>query len=244
MKPSPLQTLFLAALVFPSAACVGGGKAAPPAELTDEPSVRPGVNDRFVGPDGITVEEAIATFEVESREIAAQRDAIVAALGLEPGQTVADIGAGTGLFLAPFSSAVGPRGKVYAVEIAPKFVQHIAERAREEGLANVESVLCSERSVELPARSVDLAFVCDTYHHFEYPRSTLASLMRALRPGAELVVIDFERIPGVSREWVLGHVRADKQTFRAEIEGAGFAFVEELELSGLQENYVLRFRRP
>ena len=57
-------------------------------------------------------------------------------------------------------------------------------------------VLGGERSVELPEASVDLAFVCDTYHHFEYPRSTLASLHTAIRPGGALVVVDFEREPG------------------------------------------------
>ncbi len=235
-----LPVLSLLLLAASLAACGSTPSAAPQAE----PSVRPGLNERFLADDGMSAEQAVATFEVESREIAAQRDAIVAALGLRPGMAVADVGAGSGLFLEPFSRAVGPRGKVYAVDIAPRFVEFMAERARREGLTNVEAVLCGERSVDLAPRSVDLAFVCDTYHHFEYPRSTLASLMRALRPGAELVVIDFERIPGVSSEWVLGHVRADKQTFRAEIEAAGFAFVRELDLPGLVENYALLFRRP
>lgn len=224
---------------------LGCTAAAPPAPAPiPEASVRPGLNERFLAADGMSIEQAVATFEVESREIVAERHAILAALGLAPGMAVADVGAGTGLFLAPFSAAVGPHGQVYAVDIAPRFVDHMRERARLEGLENVTAVLCTERSVELPGASLDLAFVCDTYHHFEYPRNTLASLRHAIRPGGQLVIVDFERIPGVSRAWILDHVRADKETFRTEIEAAGFVFVEQVDLPGLVENYMLRFRRP
>jgi predicted methyltransferase len=98
--------------------------------------------------------------------------------------------------------------------------------------------------VELPQASVDLAFVCDVYHHFEYPSSSLASLRRAIRPGGTLVVIDFHRIPGKSSDFILKHVRAGQDVFTAEIEQAGFELVEELAIDGLSENYALRFRRP
>ena len=99
-------------------------------------------------------------------------------------------------------------------------------------------------SIDLPEGSIDAAWICDTYHHFESPQATLASIKRALRPGGRLVLIDFERIPGVTRDWLLEHVRADKATFRSEVEAAGFEFVDEPEVEGLEENYVLRFRRP
>jgi predicted methyltransferase len=110
-------------------------------------------------------------------------------------------------------------------------------------LEQVSTQLCAEDSVELPAESVDLVFVCDTYHHFEYPRSTTTSIHSALRDGGELFVVDFERIPGVTRPWLLEHVRAGKQTVIAEIESFGFEFVEELKVAGLEENYAIRFRK-
>jgi predicted methyltransferase len=72
----------------------------------------------------------------------------------------------------------------------------------------------------------------------------LRSIRFALRPNGRFIVVDFERIPGQSREWVLGHVRADKKTVRKEIEQAGFVFDGEPSISELTENYVLRFRRP
>ena len=155
---------------------------------------------------------------------------------------VADIGAGTGLFTLPFSEAVGPDGKVYAVEIAKNFLRHIRARAQKANAANVETVLCTERSVELPEGSIDLAFICDVYHHFEYPQASLASLHKALKPGGELVLIDFKRIPGESSDFVMGHVRAGQEVFESEIAAAGFEKIGEVG-GVLKENYFVRFRR-
>ena len=208
-----------------------------------EPSVRPGANEVFLSED-LDVDHYVAIFEGESREVFVGRERIVEALDLSPGMTVADIGAGTGIFLPAFDRQVGPEGRVYAVDISPKFLEHLREYAARGDLDRVEVVEALEDSVELPEASVDLAFVCDTYHHFEYPRSTLQSLYSAIRPGGSLVVIDFERIPGKTRDWLLEHVRAGKQVFRGEIESAGFRFEREVLIEGLEENYVLRFRRP
>jgi SAM-dependent methyltransferase len=210
------------------------------AEPASEESVRPGTNAQFLAPD-LDLAHWIKTFEGESREIAVERDAITAAIGLRPGLAVADIGSGTGLFLGPLSAGVGETGKVFAVELAPGFVEHLRKRVADEGLANVEVVPCTDRSVELAPDSIDVAFVCDTYHHFEYPRTVLASLRSALRSGGSLVLVDFERIEGVSRAWVLDHVRAGKEATIAEIRAAGFGPPEEIEVAGLVENYVLRF---
>ncbi|MBW2577129.1 MAG: methyltransferase domain-containing protein [Deltaproteobacteria bacterium] len=209
----------------------------------EEASVRPGVNKRFLAED-LDVGQFVEIFEGESREVFVQRERVVEALALSPGMTIADIGAGTGLFLPDFDREVGSEGQVYAVEISPKFLEHLRERSEREGLSRVELVEGLEDSVELPTASVDLAFVCDTYHHFEYPLSTLASLYAAIRPGGSLVILDFDRIPGESSDWVMEHLRAGKEVFRREIESAGFRFEREVPVEGLQENYVLRFRRP
>ncbi len=213
-----------------------------PANVEQE-SVRPGINAPFLA-ENLDVEEWVDRFEVESREIFTQRREIANALGIRPGFAVADIGSGTGLFLSLLHERVGASGRVYATDISPTFVAHLEKRVQNENLERVEVVLGGERSVELSPASVDLAFVCDVYHHFEYPAASLSSLMEAIRPGGQLVVIDFERIPGESPEWILNHVRAGKTTFRAEIEQAGFSFLEEVAVPGLKENYFLRFERP
>jgi ubiquinone/menaquinone biosynthesis C-methylase UbiE len=127
------------------------------------------------------------------------------------------------------------------VDIVPAFLDRIKERAASEGLANVQTVLCTERSVELPPNSIDLAFICDVYHHFEYPQSSLASLHRALRPGGEVLLVEFKRVPGKSSDWILNHVRAGQEVFTAEITAAGFQQIEEQDM--LKDNYVVRFRK-
>lgn len=157
--------------------------------------------------------------------------------------SVADIGAGTGLFTLPFAEAVGPEGKVYAVDIAKGFLEHIKERAEKAHASNVTTILCTDKSVELPAASVDLAFICDVYHHFEYPRSTLASLFQAVKPGGQVVLVDFKRIPGVSSDFVMGHVRAGQEVFESEMAAAGFKKIGEV-AGLLKENYFVRFTRP
>ena len=111
------------------------------------------------------------------------------------------------------------------------------------GTTNLTPVLCPDDSIGLPPASIDLAYICDTYHHFEQPIATMKSILSALRPGGRLVVLDFERIPGVTRPWLLEHVRAGKETFRAEIETAGFVVDEEVDVAGLSDNYFLRFRK-
>jgi SAM-dependent methyltransferase len=206
--------------------------------FVQEKSVRPGINDPFKDPD---LPKYIGVFEGESREVFAKRKEIVAACQLKPGMVVADIGAGTGLFTRLFAPAVGPTGKVYAVDIARKFIDHIAKTCKEAGIQNVTGVVCTPTSVELPPASCDLAFICDTYHHFEFPGRTLATIHRALRPGGRLVLVDFRRIEGQSSEWVLGHVRAGQEVFTREIVAAGFRVVDEPAF--LKENYCVRFER-
>ena len=202
-------------------------------------SVRPGINDSFRDPN---VEEFIGRFETESREVFARRKEIVAACGIKPGQTVADIGAGTGLFTRLFSDAVGKDGKVLAVDISQKFLDQIEKSCRESGRNNVQTILCRDDSAELPPGSADAAFICDAYHHFEFPYKTLASIHRALKPGGRLILVEFHRIPGKTREFLLNHVRAGQEAFEAEIARAGFRKLREIP-GVLEENYFDVFEK-
>ena len=204
-----------------------------------EQSVKPGINKSFDKPD---VPQFVERFEREGRDVYDRRNEIVAALGLRPGMAVADIGAGTGLFTRMFSPIVGQSGKVYAVDIADEFVAHIVRLAKDQKQKNIIGVVCNQDSVELPAESVDLVFICDTYHHFEFPHKTMRTIYEALRPGGQVVLIDFHRIEGVSREWVLGHVRAGQDVFTKEIVDTGFTQVEE-RTKLLRESYFVRFKK-
>ncbi len=204
-----------------------------------------GINDSFLNPD-MDVEEFIKRFEVESREVFACRMQILDAVQLKPGMAVADIGAGTGLYIGAFAEKVGSEGKVYAVDISPKFVKHLRDRAKKEELGNVEAVLCTDRDVKLEPNTIDRAFICDVYHHFEYPASSMASIYKAMRKDGKLIVVDFHRQPDVSpqrKEWLSNHIRAPQEVFKQEIIDAGFEFEEEVAIEGFSENYLLRFTK-
>ena len=240
---SLLSFLVACASEPPAAPATPAASAAPAAQAAPAEGAKPEINADFRKPD-LDVASWVERFEGESREIAAHRDQLAAALMLKPGEAVADIGAGTGLFEEPFAKAVGASGSVYAVDISPAFLEHLRKRAADAGWTQVKVVACDDRSTNLAPASVDAAFLCDTYHHFEHPADTLASLLRAMKPGGRLVVVDFEREPGKSRDWVLDHVRCGKQRVREEIEKAGFRFVGETNVAGLTENYVLGFTVP
>jgi len=231
--------LFLVASLAFLSACQTERSPSSRASVGDK-SVKPGINAEYLKPN-LNVSNWVERFEKEGREIYDHRDPLVAAAGIRPNSVVADIGCGTGLFTPLLSAATGSHGKVYAVDIVPDFLQLIATRSAAAGLRNVHTVLCTERSVELPPHSIDKAFICDVYHHFEYPQQSLASLHRALRNHGEVLLIDFKRVPGVSSDWILSHVRAGQEVVTAEFESAGFKKIEELPL--LKDNYVLRFRK-
>ncbi|WP_397569690.1 methyltransferase domain-containing protein [Schlesneria sp. T3-172] len=204
-----------------------------------EKSVKPGINDTFRNPKP---EEFVERFEIESREVFQQRENILEACQIKPGQTVADIGAGTGLFTRMFSDAVGDEGRVIAVDIAQEFLDHVKLTSHQRGQKNVETQLCTPESTELPDDSIDVAFICDTYHHFEFPLKTMASLRRALKPGGRVIVIDFRRIPGKTKEWTLNHVRAGQEVFESEIVESGFLKTREVN-EFLEENYFVEFTK-
>jgi ubiquinone/menaquinone biosynthesis C-methylase UbiE len=237
--------LLLAAWLAQPAALPPPGPAAAPAPApapTAEKSVRPDANRRYRETE---VDEWIKRFESAGREIFDQRQAIVAASGARPGMQVADVGAGTGLLSLLLARAVAPTGRVYAIDIIPKFLAHLDQEKARQHVDNVITRLGDERSVPLPDESVDLLFLCDAYHHFEYPRSMNRSMWKALRPGGTLVLIDYRRIPGKTPKNVLEHVRAGEEVFSAELIAAGFEKLAPTSpLPGLKENYLIRFRKP
>ena len=190
------------------------------------------------------VDRYLEIFETESREVFKHRKDIVAAMGIKPGEAVADIGAGTGAFLEPLAHAVGPKGKLYAVDIAPNFIEHLRTRAQKLGLSQVQTVLSTTVSVTLAKDSIDKALVCATYHHFGDTQAMMGSIKRALKPGGEVFIVDFVRIEGVTTdEWVLDHVRAGEKTFTKEILKAGFVPGPRPKAPFLKQNYMVRFRR-
>jgi ubiquinone/menaquinone biosynthesis C-methylase UbiE len=150
---------------------------------------------------------------------------LVQSLGLRPGQTVAEIGAGSGYFVRRFARIVGPRGRVYAVDVEPRMLPILIERLRRGGIKNVTPVLGRDDDPLLPARSCDLVLVVNTYHHFPGGPRYLRRLRRLLRPGGRLVNVDFHR-----RETPVGppvERRVARETFLRDARRAGFRLVRE-----------------
>jgi predicted methyltransferase len=183
-----------------------------------------------------------ARFEDDTREVFEHKAEIVGALGLRPGMRIADVGAGTGLFSVAFAEAVGDDGKVFAIDVQPSFLEHIRERAAKAGLDQLVAHEGGAKQTGLGAASVDLAFLCDAYHHLEYPRTYLRDLMTVIVPGGRLAIIDYDRArPGASA-WMKDHIRADPDALVAEITAAGF--VEIGRPLALEENFFVVFERP
>lgn len=222
-RPGYLLLLFAGLLlVFPASA--------------GEQSVRPGINRHFEDPDW---QQWVSTFERPGREVYDQRHAIVAASRARPGMNIADIGAGTGLFTRLFAAAVEPDGTVYAIDIASTFIDNILRTCREQGLLNVKGIVNTPVDIGLPANTIDLAFLTDTYHHFEYPQQTLASIHQALRDEGRIIIIDFRRDPRISSNWVMGHVRGNREQVIQEVQAAGFRLLDDKPL--MRTNYFLEF---
>lgn len=203
-------------------------------------SVDPEINRTFENPD---VASFVKRFETESREVFAQRQAITDALKLQPGEAVADIGAGTGIFTRLFATKVGPEGKVIAVDIAQPFLDHIARTAKEQGQTQIQTLKGSQTTTNLPPGSIDVAYLADTYHHIEHPDAVLASIHQALKPGGRLFIVEFDRDSAKNAEFIRKHVRADRATFVQEITAAGFTPLEIANPPKLEENFFAGFRK-
>jgi ubiquinone/menaquinone biosynthesis C-methylase UbiE len=183
-------------------------------------------------------------FEHEGRAIYDKRVEILDAMELRPGLDVADIGAGSGLISRLIAKRVAPDGTVYAVDIAKNLIEHINKTAVEEHLPNLKAVLGDPRSPKLAPQSLDRVCIIDSYHHFEYPADMLAEIRKALRPDGILMLIDFKRVEGISRDYILKMVRAGEGTFTDEFLNAGFDLVDRRD-DMFPENYLMKFKiRP
>jgi tRNA A58 N-methylase Trm61 len=123
---------------------------------------------------------------------------VVAAIGLRPGDIVADIGAGTGIFSVPMARAVGPDGIVHSVEVDAGFLPIIEQKARDAGVGNVRPVLGEFTDPRLPRRDIDVAFFHDVLHHIEQREAYLRALAAYMPAGSRIVVVDYNGdVPGV-----------------------------------------------
>ncbi len=118
---------------------------------------------------------------------------VIRAIGLREGDTIADIGGGSGYFSRPFARMVGPRGVVYCCDIAPNLMDYVQDRAKKEHLCNIVTVYAAPDRPMLPPSSVDYIFFCNTTHHLDNRVEYYRNLKPILRPGGKLVIIDWKK---------------------------------------------------
>ncbi len=183
------------------------------------------------------------TMEVGSRELYAAREAVMAAAKIPVGARVADIGAGTGLYSLLFANAVGAGGVVYAVDIEPRFLKLIGQRAADLDIGNVVAVLGRETDITLPPGYVDVVFIADTYHYFSDRAAIMRSVRDALAAGGRLILLDYTLDETHKDDAARAHVRFGKAGLVAEIQSFGFALVEEPAVEGLSDIYMVVFEK-
>ena len=177
--------------------------------------------------------------ERPERERQERTDLLIAGLILSDDFVVADIGAGTGFFTFPIAQRV-PKGKVFAVDIQPEMLARIARRKMLEKVVNVETVLGEQDDPKLPKNQIDLAFIVDAYHEFSFPREMGERLKESLRPGGQLVLVEYRaedpRVP-IKRL----HKMSEAQV-KQEMATIGLDWVRTD--SYLPQQHVLVFQRP
>jgi len=176
----------------------------------------------------------LSIFDSPGRAERLQIDRVMDLLGIAPGKSVADIGAGSGWFTVRAGRRVGEGGVVYAVDINPEAVHYIDRRANKEQLHNVKTILSKADDPLLPAHSVDAVLLLKTYHEVAHPVTLLRNLRAALRPGAKVGVIDRNgngEDHGVGREVVI-----------REAQEAGYKLVGQFDfVKGDKMDYFLVF---
>jgi len=217
----------LAALALASLLCLGRAVAAPEAAIYETCPGRSaeGIGKCYLGREIAQVMGHLgaAWLERPEREREEQPSILIRSLGLKPGQVVADIGAGTGYFAFRIAPLV-PQGTVLAVDIQPEMLEIVERSKRESGVRNVQTLLGAIDDPRLPAQSVDLVLMVDVYHEFSHPREMMLSIVRALRPGGRVALVEYRaEDPAVPIKAL--HKMSERQAIR-EMAAVGLQHVE------------------
>ena len=179
---------------------------------------------------------AFSGWSAAERETEEKPQLLIDALEIKPGQTIADLGAGSGYYSFRIAPLVGPTGKVLAIDIEPAMLEVITQRASRERIANVATVRASARDPNLAPGSVDLLFMVDVYHELEFPYEVMTKVRAALKPGGRVALIEYRaEDPQVAIKPV--HKMSERQV-RRELEAAGFRHVKTVRTLPLQHLIV------
>lgn len=188
-----------------SVACNSSGKAAnaqtdvqsgtPMAAPLIAPLAPPGLPDSvFPKPDRRVASIVSPSWDNEDdRDRVGEADTVMNVLGIRPGMSVADIGAGSGYYTMRVATRIGPRGRVYAEDITPSYLRKLRARVQKAGLQNITLVRGDPGDPRLVPQSVDRALLIHMYHEITQPFGLLYNLYPALRPGARVAIVDLNR---------------------------------------------------
>lgn len=211
-KTCRVRHIYLAGVSMLSALCLGISVVG--AQTT--PSLTP-----------LSLDEYLALFEDPQRDHWQQPDAVIHALTLQPGQIVADIGAGSGYFTLRLARAVAPKGRVFALEFAEGTLDYLGQRLTREGINNVQALLVPHHDPLLVDGSLDMAFLCNVYHHLEDRAAYLRKVRKGLKPKGRVVIVDFYQREGMPVGPPMG-MRLSEDTVEKELAAAGFSVSEKL----------------
>ncbi|HBO84328.1 MAG TPA: SAM-dependent methyltransferase [Deltaproteobacteria bacterium] len=199
---------------------------------TDEHKESPS-QQRFDG-----IQKWVDIFEAYERAEWQKPKDVVKKLDIKPGDTVADIGAGTGYFTRLLAQAVGHEGKAIGLDIEPAMVEYMKEDAKKRGLTNYEARVVKPDDLELSPKSVDVIFICNTYHHIEDRINYLKRLSKALKPNGRIVIVDFYKKPLPVGPQSITH-KISEEDVKKEFEQAGYRLTKSLDF--LPYQYYLEF---
>jgi ubiquinone/menaquinone biosynthesis C-methylase UbiE len=166
----------------------------------------------------------IAALEDPKRDAYQKPHEVMEALAVKEGEIVADIGAGSGYFTLRLARHVGDTGRVYAVDVSPDMVRHLNGKIRDLGVLNVSSILAEPDDPLLP-QPVDRFLIVDVWHHIEDQSGYLALMKKHLKPGGQVVMIDFHK-----RDLPVGppvDMKISREDLVKQMEGAGFRLAKE-----------------
>ena len=186
--------------------------------------------------------EGAAWLEREGRDQLERPDLVLQAMELKEGMTVAEIGAGTGYFSRRIAKAVGPTGKVYAVDIQPEMLELLKKYAAQEGVTNIVPVLGGETDPKLPKGGFDRILLVDVYHEFQKPGPMLARIRESLAPGGTEILIEY-RLEGDTASHILKEHRMSVEQVLSEWNPAGFELANQIETLPSQHLFIFSPRR-
>lgn len=235
-----ISTLALCGALFLTAPTRAQPPATQPIYSTTKPS-DDGIGKVYMGREIAFVmgHQGIHWLERPTRELEEQPRKAIELMELEETDIVADIGTGSGYFSFRMAAKV-PKGKVLAVDIQQEMLDVVNETAKKKGITNVEAILGTIEDPKLPAGKVDVALMVDAYHEFDHPREMMEGIVRGLKPGGRVVLVEYRaEDPEV---FIKPHHKMTQEQAKKEMAAAGLVYVKTSE--ELPQQHLMIFEKP